>query len=143
MGDPLPASAPGTCRHAERAAGRGVEAEAAHPAVGHVLEIMGKCFAEPHSVGALARAAGISVSHLRHLFAAHMGVGIKQYATQLRVLKACEMLAVEPGLKIESVAQTVGFRYVADFNRAFMARMRLTPSEYRLANRTNRTPQRS
>ena len=37
-----------------------------------------------------------------------MGLGIKQYVTQLRVLKACEMLAAEPELKIEAVGLSVG-----------------------------------
>lgn len=60
-----------------------------------------------------------------------MGMGIKQYANQLRILKACELLTAEPGLKIESVALAVGFKFVADFNRAFKVRTNMTPSHYR------------
>ena len=117
----------------KRAAGRGVEAETAHPAVARVLEIVGQRFSESLPSNELARATGLSDSRLRHLFTAHMGLGIKQYVTQLRVLKACEMLAAEPELKIEAVGLSVGFRHVADFNRAFMASKRMTPSEYRIA----------
>ena len=117
----------------KRAAGRGVEAETAHPAVARVLEIVGQRFAESLPSSKLADATGLSESRLRHLFSEHMGIGIKQYTTQLRVLKACDILAAEPELKIESVGHSVGFRYVADFNRAFVARMRITPSEYRTA----------
>ena len=98
-----------------------------------VLEIVGQRFAESLPSSELARATGLSDSRLRHLFTAHMGLGIKQYITQLRVLKASEMLATEPELKIEAVGMSVGFRHAADFNRAFMACKRMTPSEYRIA----------
>ena len=115
----------------KRAAGQRVEAEPANPAVACVLDLIGRRFAEPYSSADLVRATGMSISHLAHLFTAHMGMGIKQYATQLRILKACELLVAEPELKIESVARAVGFKYAADFNRAFKARTRMTPAVYR------------
>ncbi len=126
----------------KRAAGSGVAAETAHPAVARVLEIIGSRFAESLPSSKLADATGLSESRLRHLFSEHMGIGIKQYTTQLRVLKACDILAAEPELKIESVGHSVGFRYVADFNRAFVARMRITPSEYRTARARSRSASR-
>jgi transcriptional regulator GlxA family with amidase domain len=115
-----------------RAACHSIQAEVGNPLVARVLDIVDTHFAEAISNESLARAVGISTSRLMHsLFTEHMGQGIKHYILQLRVMKACELLLAEPGLKVESVARTVGFRYVADFNRAFKTYTRSTPAGYR------------
>lgn len=115
----------------KRAAGHPVQAEISNPTVARVLDIIEGHFSEPIANEALSRAVGLSASRLMHLFTEHMGLGIKQYVLQHRILKAGEMLLAEPGFKVESVAQTVGFKYVADFNRAFKAHHKMSPAEYR------------
>ncbi len=115
----------------KRAAEHSVAAEASNPAVACVLDMLRSRFAEPYSSEKLVRATGMSISRLTHLFSTHIGMGIKQYANQLRILKACELLVADPELKIESVARAVGFKYAADFNRAFKARTQMTPAVYR------------
>lgn len=115
----------------QRAASHPVPAEISNPTVARVLDIIERHFSEPIANEALSRAVGLSASRLMHLFAEHMGLSIKQYVLQLRILKAGEMLLAEPGFKVESVAQAVGFKYVADFNRAFKAHHRMAPAEYR------------
>ncbi len=123
-----------------RACSHPLHEDVANPLVAQVLDIIEKRFSDPITNELLARAAGVSISRLMHLFTEHMGQGIKQYVLQLRILKACELLLAEPGLKVESVAQTVGFKYVADFNRAFKTQIRMTPAEYRALRPSRQVP---
>ncbi len=79
---------------------------------------------------AIARAAGLSASHLCRGFRRHFGVTPNALAADLRLHHARELLA-DVDLSIGEIAVQSGHSDVYYFSRLFKQRMGLTPSAYR------------
>jgi len=84
------------------------------------------------SLAGIAAAAGMSRSSLAARFKEMLGLAPMAYATQWRMLKARELLAV-PGLALADIAARVGYASEAAFSRAFSRTFQETPGAFRRA----------
>jgi AraC-like DNA-binding protein len=88
-------------------------------------------FAAHHTLGGLARRAGVSVAYLCRVFRAYTGRTVTAYVVERRIEAAMWKLRGEGDEKIISIALGCGFNDLAYFNRTFKRITRLTPSQYR------------
>ncbi|WP_295806768.1 AraC family transcriptional regulator [uncultured Nitratireductor sp.] len=78
----------------------------------------------------LAGIAALSASGLHRLFRRHMRTSISDYVKRLRIGEACARLS-SGDQPIGYVAEAVGYRALANFNRQFKALRGMTPRAYR------------
>ena len=83
-----------------------------------------------HSPEELARLCGCSPRHFNRLFRAHFAVSARARQTELRLLKARQLLC-STNEKIIQVALNCGYRSLSLFNSIFKKRFGVTPSGYR------------
>lgn len=98
--------------------------------VRRVLEFIQGRLPDAVPVAAVARAAGVSRSHLCRIFKRATGIPVKRFLTRLRV-QAAKTLLREGGVAIHQVARRVGFRDPGHFDRVFRQWEGQTPSRYR------------
>jgi AraC-like DNA-binding protein len=90
-----------------------------------------------HTAEALALLCGCSTRHFSRLFRQHFGVSARQRQSELRLMKAAQLLAgTRQGIAV--VAQSSGYRNISLFNAMFKKRFRMTPSEWRDRAANNR-----
>ncbi len=82
------------------------------------------------SLRGLAERLGCSERQLSRLFLEEMGITFREWATSLRIERACRLLSVGP-LSVTEVAAETGWSSLAHFNDAFRRRVGRTPSAYR------------
>jgi AraC-like DNA-binding protein len=87
------------------------------------------------TLGDAAAIVCMSPAAFSRFFRHAMGRTFTDYLTELRVTTACTLLC-ETDDPITSVAEQAGFANLANFNRRFLQRKAMTPSEYRRATRT-------
>ncbi len=87
-------------------------------------------FREPLHVADLAHRAGLSVRQFGRKFQATFQMSPRAYLMQLRVDRACDLLA-STDMPVTRVALEAGFYDHADFARQFRKHMGMTASEYR------------
>jgi AraC-like DNA-binding protein len=87
-------------------------------------------FAQPLSLGMLARQRGVSVRCLQRDFRELTGVTIQEYVTERRLDAAVRLLANTPD-KVEWIANVVGWSSRKNLNRALARRRGLNPAEIR------------
>ena len=85
----------------------------------------------PWTLGELARRAHCSGEHLRRLCRRQLGRSPKQQVTYLRLRHAANLLA-ESDLKLEAIAEQVGYANPFVFSNTFKKWTGWRPSEYRL-----------
>ena len=85
---------------------------------------------EPLSLKEIARALGISQSHLRARFRASCGVSIGRHLRRLRLERACGLLRLTPN-RVSEIAEQCGFTSVYSFSRAFHSAFDESPTAYR------------
>jgi AraC-like DNA-binding protein len=78
----------------------------------------------------LATRCGCSVRHFNRLFTANFGMSLRSKQTELRLLKARNMLS-ETTVTITSVAHACGYRRLGLFNAMFKKRFGMTPTDWR------------
>jgi AraC-like DNA-binding protein len=83
------------------------------------------------TVKLLADQIGMSEYHFAREFKRSLGLTPKQYLTQCRIEEARRLLQTT-GLKIQEVAQRVGFTSASHFAEVFRKQTGLRPREYRL-----------
>ncbi len=81
-------------------------------------------------VAAMADSFRMSASYLRKIFKAHFGVSPRTMHRELRIWRACEMLAYS-GLNVSETADRLGFSGVQNFSRAFREVTSNSPRFYR------------
>jgi AraC-like DNA-binding protein len=86
--------------------------------------------ADPIDRAAVAAEAHLSVGAFSRFFKLRIGKTLPQYVNELRVGRACQLLAQEQ-LKVTDLALQCGFRNLANFNRRFRKITRMTPRDYR------------
>jgi AraC-like DNA-binding protein len=104
--------------------------------VERVLVYIHTHFAEPLNRAAVATEAHLSVAAFSRFFKLRTGKTLPQYVNELRVGRACSLLANER-LKVTDLALESGFQNLANFNRHFRKITGLSPSEYRRRLRRN------
>jgi AraC-like DNA-binding protein len=86
-----------------------------------------------HSPDELALKCGCSLRHFSRLFRKHFGTTIRTRQTELRLLKAQQLLA-DTDAKMMHVALESGYRHIGLFNVMFKKYLGMTPSEWREKN---------
>ncbi|MGF1753979.1 AraC family transcriptional regulator [Vibrio makurazakiensis] len=84
----------------------------------------------PLTLAELAQEMCISESSIHRLFESHFSESFSQYLKKLRLNHASDLLT-NTSLPINIVAEKVGYRNQANFNRLFKDYKRQTPSQYR------------
>ena len=88
-------------------------------------------YADPQmSVTSLAEVFHLSPNGLSKLFSRKAGVGVLQYIHKIRIEAACSLM-LSTQLSLSDICQRVGYASPLTFSRAFKARYRMTPSEWR------------
>lgn len=82
------------------------------------------------NVNDMAEYCGFSISYFGHIFKKVMRVSPMQYLTELRMVKAKDLL-MEEGMTIAEVADLVGYRDPLYFSRVFKKMVGISPGEYR------------
>lgn len=77
-----------------------------------------------------ARAGGMSARTLQRRCQEELGIGLKRWLTQARLLRALELLA-DPALSVGEVAWAAGYQSAAAFSRAFSEALGSPPSAWR------------
>jgi AraC-like DNA-binding protein len=83
-----------------------------------------------HTLGSLARQAGLSPYHFLRTFDHPTGVTPHQYVLHARLREAAVRLATESG-RVLDIALDCGFGDVSNFNRAFRAEFGANPRSFR------------
>ena len=94
------------------------------------MSYLGEHFLEPiPDMNTLAALSGISYSYMKKLFVRVYGVSPKQYAIQLKMNYACDLLSTG-GYTVSETAELCGFRDVYFFSRQFKNVMGCPPSRF-------------
>jgi transcriptional regulator GlxA family with amidase domain len=100
------------------------------PPVLSAIDHIGRHYGDPPTVGALARASGVSADQLNRLFHEALGIGAKSYLVNFRLAVAQHLMA-HTGRSVDDVAEMTGFADASHFSRAFKSRTGSRPGEYR------------
>lgn len=85
---------------------------------------------EDISLEMIAGKVFVNPAYFSQLFKKEMGCGFNDYLNNLRIENA-KILLKQPFLKVNEVADMVGYNSIAYFNRIFKKYIGVTPSEYR------------
>ncbi|WBU60590.1 helix-turn-helix transcriptional regulator [Paracoccus albus] len=88
---------------------------------------------EPPPLNQLARRLGTSYSTLRRLFREHAGMSLKQYQTEVRIRRACELLR-SSDQSVKEIAGHLGYSSAFHFSAQFRKSTGLPPSLWRDRN---------
>ncbi len=102
------------------------------PQLGLAADFINRNYARPLALEDIARAAGLSVSHLHMLFRTHLGESPHQYLIQKRLRVAGHALATSKQ-SVKAVATEVGYPNAESFCRAFRKFFGRSASDYRQA----------
>ena len=83
-----------------------------------------------------AERAGMSTSCFLGAFRRHAGMSFAQYVSSLRIKTACDLL-MAGDRRITEICYMTGFNNLSNFNRQFLARKGMPPSEYRRRHAEN------
>ena len=100
--------------------------------IARVLSYLHTNYRDQSSVETLAGIAALSPSSMHRLFKVQTGITISAYVSRLRIGNACALL-VNSDRPIAWIADEVGYRNLAHFNRQFKTIKRKTPREFRTA----------
>ena len=102
------------------------------PRLEALRQFLDETFAEPHTLGGLAKRAGLGRTSLCRAFKAYTGKRLFDYLIDRRIQAAMISLRSTDD-KILTIALSCGFRDLAYFNRKFKARVGTPPTTYRRA----------
>jgi AraC family transcriptional regulator len=91
--------------------------------------IIGRTFAQKHSLADIAEEVGVHPVHLARAFRGHYGVSVGEHVRALRVAYARERIAA--GIALTAVAAEAGFADQSHFTRTFKRLLGVSPAEYR------------
>ncbi len=108
-----------------------------HPRVARAVMFLQEHLAERITLPDVAKAAGLSVSRLAHLFLQTLHVPPMQFLEHERIEQA-KLLLHFAARSVQDIAGDVGFDNALYFTRRFRERVRCSPRQYRRAQQ--RTP---
>ena len=91
---------------------------------------------DPLGIREMARALGISPSHLRARFRASCGVSIGRHLRRLRLERASGLLRLGPQ-RVSEIAEACGFSSIYSFSRAFRVAYGQSPLAFRHSGQTS------
>jgi AraC-like DNA-binding protein len=92
------------------------------------------CFGKPPGLDRIAARAGLSPRQLQRVFKAETGGTITEYIAHLRTRRARQML-IESGLRVQEIADRLGYSSPYHFSAAFRRQTGQTPGEARRAEK--------
>jgi len=98
--------------------------------VSQVISFVDQNYIFDIGIGQIARQLHITPNYLSTLFHKRTGTTFMRYLTQTRMLKAKELLT-DPNVKIQQVAEQVGYSSARYFSKLFTKYVGCYPSEYR------------
>lgn len=101
-----------------------------HPATNRARYLIEREPQRPWSLGELARAAGVSPSHLRRCFRRDLGVPPRRFVLKTRLECACRLLA-ESDVPVTTLALELGFSSSQHFAQVFRRQIGVTARDYR------------
>ncbi|GBG12387.1 DNA-binding response regulator [Paenibacillus agaridevorans] len=104
--------------------------ENTHSIIGQLKTHIADHLDQDLSLSRLSEIVYLNPSYLSRLFKQHTGVGLLEYTTSMRMLKAQDLLS-HSVLKIHEIAARVGFDSANYFGRFFKKETGMTPQEYR------------
>jgi AraC-like DNA-binding protein len=122
--------------------GAGDAREPADPRIARALQRLRERLADPWTVAALAKAAGLSRAAFARRFLAEIGVPPLRYLAELRMDRAARML-VEGDASLAFIAAEIGYESEFAFSRAFKRHTGEAPGVYRRRQRAERTVMRA
>jgi transcriptional regulator GlxA family with amidase domain len=99
------------------------------PTLRTVVDLVSAQPALDHSAGNLADRVGVSTRHLARLFATELDTTPAKYVEQVRLDHAKALL--DSGHGVAETARAAGFGSAETMRRAFVARLGISPSQYR------------
>jgi AraC-like DNA-binding protein len=124
------------------ARGNGKAKEPADPRIARVLQMLRAKLAEPWTVAALAKAAGLSRAAFARRFLADLGMPPLRYLAELRMERAARLLA-EGDASLAFIAAQIGYESEFAFSRAFKRHMGEAPGVYRRRRHAERATMRA
>ena len=97
-----------------------------------VLRYLHQHYREDNELEKLSQVAGMSRSTLHRQFKVQTGMTVTDYISQLRIGNACALL-INTDKPIALIADAVGYRNLANFNRQFKSQKKQTPRQFRTA----------
>ena len=94
------------------------------------------CFHYDFQIKAMAEHFHISPQHMRKLFKNHVGIGLSDYISQLK-LEKCMQLLRETDMSMNEIVVEIGNTDVSGFMRFFKKNTNQTPGQYRKMYRKN------
>lgn len=95
-----------------------------------VKQLIEASCAQPLTIDLLAERAFLSPNYLRTVFKAYTGRTVLEYVTDVRMEKARALLT-ETGMKINRIAESVGYENASHFCASFHKKYGLTPNQFR------------
>jgi len=107
--------------------------------IAQVVDHITKNYYEGFTVGQAAKLANMTEITFSRNFLAVTGHSFIDFLNRIRIGQACGMLYATDD-QITSIAQEVGFKNLANFNRHFLKQNGMTPTEYRQTARKDLIP---
>jgi AraC-like DNA-binding protein len=98
--------------------------------IDQVVKYVMQHYQEDISLEKMAAMLRMNESYFSRFFKRSTSNTFSDFLTQIRIGKACELLS-NSDQQITSICFEVGYKNVANFNRRFLERKKLTPREYR------------
>ncbi|MFH1476872.1 MAG: AraC family transcriptional regulator [Verrucomicrobiota bacterium] len=102
-----------------------------HPLTGRLSAYIDQHFAEKISILNISKAFGYTGQYLDLVFKKSMGLSLKRYILQRRIMEARMLLETKPELKLSAIAGQVGFEDYRLFHRIFKILTGVKPESYR------------
>jgi len=112
-----------------------------HARIAQVVDHVTKHFYEAFTVAQAATMANMTEITFSRNFNSVTGHSFVEFLNRIRIGQACAMLYASD-TQITSIAQEVGYKNLANFNRHFLKVKGMTPSEYRETARKDLAPKR-
>jgi len=93
-------------------------------------------YSGPVTIEEIADYVGVSRSQLFRCFQQVTGISPKEYLTQYRIKKACQLLA-QTSFSMTAIANSLGFENSLYFSKAFRKVQGVSPSEYRASSQAD------
>jgi two-component system response regulator YesN len=115
------------------------EAERSKELIVRLHRYIDEHLSEDLSLTRLGELVYLNPVYLSRLYKQTTGIGLSEYVTKARLLRANALLK-ETNMKIQEIAGAVGFESAAYFSRFYKKEMHVTPNEYRESLQSVRTP---